>query len=204
MTDRAPRPAVAAIWRGAMIVGMLAALWLGGARSGAAQSPPGDPAFVTLLNLTAGSRSVDVRNLQTGAQEQRSVPSEESVTFPVAAGVDPVDMRAECPGCHAVDFAVAAGQRLVVLLRSSDDPPIARADLHIVNQGDAPRRGVVRTGSEPGFGRTLLRFDLGPDEEVRVGLRTAGAVIDFNLSCVGCGSQRIRVTDAVDLEVVIE
>ena len=204
MTDRAPRRPVAAFWRGAILVGVLAALWLGGARTGAAQSPVGDPAFVTLLNLTSGSRTVEVRGVLTGSREQRTVPSEESVTFPVAAGADPVDMRAECPGCHAVDFAVAAGQRVVVLLQSSDDPPIIRADLHIVNQGDAPRRGVLRTGSELGLGRTLLPFDLRPDEEIRVGLRTAGAVIDLNLSCFGCESQHIRVTDAVDLEVVIE
>ncbi len=204
MTDRASRRRVAAVWRGAMLVGVLAALWLGGARSGAAQSPAGDPAFVTLLNLTSNSRIVEVRHLPAGDRDRHTVGAEERVTFEVAAADDPIDMMARCRGCHAVRFAVAGGQRLIVLLVPQDEPAITRADLNIVNEGDGRRRGVVRTGAEPRLGRTLLPFNLGAGEEIRVGLRTAGAVIDLNLTCFGCGSQRIRVTDAVELDVVIE
>ena len=204
MTNRAPRRPVAAIWRGAMLVAVLAALWLGGARSGAAQSPPGDPAFITLLNLTAGARTVEVLNLPAGDHVRHTVGAEERVTVEVAAAEEPIDMVARCRGCHTVRFAVAAGQRLIVLLAPRDGPAIRRADLRIVNQGDAPRRGVVRTGAEIGLGRSLLPFDLLAREDVHIGLRTAGAVIDLNLFCFGCRSQRIRVTDAVDLEVVLE
>jgi hypothetical protein len=204
MADPASRRRVSAVWRAAMLVGVLAALWLGGARSGAAQSPSGDPAFVTLINLTPSARTVDVRHLPAGTRDRHRVPGEEEFTFSVDAGADPVDMTARCRGCHPVRFAVAAGQRLVVLLVSVEDPAITRADLRIVNQGDGQRRGVVRTGAVPGGGRTLVPFDLGAGEEVHVGLRTAGAVIDLNLTCFGCGGQRIRVTDAVDLEVAIE
>ncbi len=204
MTDRAHRRLPAAIWRGALLVGLLAALWLGGARSGAAQSPTVDPALVTLLNPAAESRIVEVRRLPAGPRDRYTVGAEERLTIEVAAAGDPIDMRASCRGCHSVDFAVAAGQRLIVLLAPQDEPAITRADLNIVNEGDDRRRGVVRTGSIPGKGRTLIEFDLGAGEEVRVGLRTAGAVIDLNLRCFGCGSQRIRVTDAVALDVVVE
>lgn len=204
MTDRARRRPVAAIWRGAMLVAVLAALWLGGAGSGAAQSPPDDPAFVTLLNLTSSSRVVDVRRLPDGDRDRHTVGAQQRVTLEVAAADDPIDMVARCRGCHSVRFAVAGGQRLIVLLVPQDKPAIARADLNIVNEGDVRRRGVVRTGAEPGLGRTVLPFNLRAGEEVRVGLRTAGAVIDLNLTCFGCGSQRIRVTDAVELDVVIE
>lgn len=204
MTDRASRRRAAAIWRGALLVGVLAALWLGGSRPGAAQSPPGEPAFVTLLNLTSSSRVVDVLHLPASDRDHHRVDAEERVTFEVAAAEEPIDMMARCRGCHSVRFAVAGGQRLIVLLVPQDAPAIARADLNIVNEGDGRRRGVVRTGSIAGEGRTLLPFDLGVGEEIRVGLRTAGAVIDLNLTCFGCGSQRLRVTDAVELDVVIE
>ena len=204
MADRTRPRSVLAIWVAAIIAGGLAVIAFGGPGPIAAQSPPADTAVVTLLNLTPGSRTVEVQSLATGISSSHTVPSQGTLTVDVAAGADPVDMVTRCGACHSVHFAVARGQRLIVVLAPLDEPAIARADLYIVNEGDGRRQGVVRTGAAVGKGRSLLTFDLRPGEEVHVGLRTAGAVIDLNLRCFGCGSQHIRMTDAVELHVVIE
>lgn len=203
MADCTRQRSVLAVWVVAIIVGGLVVIALGAPRPIAAQSTPAESTFVTLLNLTSGSRTVEVQTLLTGISSRHTVPSQETLTIDVDAGAEPVDMLASCRGCHSVHFAIAGGQRLVVLLWPLDKPAIDRSDLYIVNEGEGQRRGVLRTGALHGAGRTLLPFDLRAGESIRIGLRTAGAAIDLNLTCFGCGSQRIRMTDAVDLEVAI-
>ncbi len=203
MADRTRQRSVLAVWVVAIIVGGLAVIALGVPRPIAAQSTATEPAFVTLLNRTPDSRTVEVQSLLTGASSRHTVPSHETLTIDVDAGAEPVDMLASCRGCHSVYFAVAGGQRLIVVLAPRDEPAIVRSDLYIVNEGEGRRRGVLRTGAMRGAGRTLLPFDLRAGESIHIGLRTAGAVIDLNLACFGCGFQRIRMTDAVDLEVAI-
>ena len=203
MADCTRQRSVLAVWVVAIIVGGLAVIALGAPRPIAAQSTPAEPAFVTLLNLTPGSRTVEVQTLLTGIRGRHTVASQETLTIDVDAGAEPIDMLASCRGCHSVHFAIAGGQRLVVVLWPLDKPAIDRSDLRIVNEGESRRRGVLRTGAIRSAGRTLLPFDLRAGESIHIGLRTAGAVIDLNLACFGCGFQRIRMTDAVDLEVAI-
>ena len=203
MTDRTRPCAAFAIWAVAIIAGGLVVIALGVPGSIAAQTPPAEPTFVTLLNRTPDSRTVEVQSLLTGISSRNPVPSQETLTIEVAAGAEPLEMVASCRACHSVYFAVAGGQRLVVVLAPLDEPAIVRSDLHIVNDSEGRRQGVLRTGAIPGAGRTLLPFDLRAGESLRIGVRTDSAAIDLNLTCFGCGAQRIRMTDAVDLEVVL-
>ena len=185
------------------LLGLLAALWLHETRPSAAQAPSDEPAFVTLLNVSTRTFAVDVDELGSNAGRRHTVTPEQPVTFPVDAGALPIDMIATCGNCRSVSFAVAAGQRVLVLLAATNQPALLRSDLHVVNEGGARRRGAIRTGAVAGAGRTLLPFDLRPGESASVGLRARGDLIDLSLTCAGCDPQRIRLGNGVDLEIPI-
>ena len=185
----------------------IGALWVVEPGAGAAQEPFPEPTFITLLNLTDRFHTVDIdQQLPDGGSftvNRLAVQPQEPVTFLFDAGPNPQDLVAACGGCRPAPFAIAAGQRIVVLLVGLSDPALPRSDLHVVNESGVRQRGVVRTGAAVGTGRTLLPFDLRDGESVRVGLRLPRGPIDLNLTCARCDAQQIRLGNGVDLEVVI-
>ena len=187
----------------ATLLGVLTALWIDQTRPSAAQGLESEPAFVTLLNLTPRVLVVNITQDDANVSRSHTVPAQETATFLVDAGPDLLPMTARCSGCRSVNFAIAAGQRLIVLLAGTEQPAILRSDLHVIIEGPARRTGVVRTGPTPGAGRSLLPFDLRPGESARLGLRARGDAIDLNLTCGGCDAQRLRVTNGIDLEIPI-
>ena len=205
--QRSRRAALVLVILAGALLAPIGALWLSDTADGAAQEPFPEPAFVTLLNLTGGFRAVDVDQAlpdgTTVGVTRLAVQAEEPVTFVHSAAAEPQDLIASCTACHPVSFAVAAGQRIIVLILPGCDPPPVRSDLHVVNESGLRQRGAVRTGSVPGDGRTLLPFDLRDGQSARVGLRLRGGPIDLNLTCPACDPQQIRLGNGIDLEIVI-
>ena len=177
---------------------------------GVAQSPPAAPpaAFVTLLNPAAVDRQIQFGLLavdgSTVLLSTHRVEAGESTTFPLEPGTEPIDYRATCNGCRPASFSLAAGQRIIVTLLSPADQPLSRSDLHLVNESGQRQQGVLRTGVVLGGGRSVLHFDLLPEESAAIGLRLAPQqTVDFNLTCQVCTPQTARLRYGVDLELVI-
>lgn len=166
------------------------------------------PAQVTLLNVSEARRTVQVR---TGAalgdgESVRTVVVEpfSGTTVDLGAPDVPAEFNATCSGCRGVAFAAAAGQRVIVVLVALAEAAVVRSDLTVANESGRRQRGALRTGDLLGRGRSVLDFDLAVGESASVGLRfPVGRLLDLNLTCDGCVSQRVRAGNAVDLEIVI-
>lgn len=204
-----PRPGSRAAVGGLVLLAVLAitAALATHTRPGGAQGPFPEPAFAALLNLSGAFRNVELHRVTddggTTRIERAAVSFEEAITVPLDVGADPIDFLAQCTGCRSVRFSLAQGQRIAVLVFSTARPTSNRSDLHVVNESGRRQRGAVRTGPDRGFGRTLLPFNLAPDDSASVGLRLPAGGIDFTLTCDHCDPQRLRLRNGVDLELVI-
>ena len=170
----------------------------------------GEPgaALLSLLNPGGSTRVATVRS---GGEpgggdlvDTLAVPALDTVTLEVLVPAEPTEFNVTCSGCHSVVFAVAAGQRIIVILAGDGDPPPFRSDLVVANESAVRHVGALRTGARSGTGRALLRFDLAPGEAVSVGLRLpADRLLDLNLACPACAPQAARIGNGIDLEMVI-
>jgi hypothetical protein len=166
-------------------------------------------ALITLLNPGATARTVALSDPgdsgPVGLPANQRVEAGETRSFLVEVGPVPVDLLAQCNGCRSVTFAVADGQRIIVLiLGASDAAAASRSDLHVVNESGRRQVGSLRTGDAVGFGLSTLRFDLAPNEAADVGLRLAASqMVAFNVTCAGCVGQVARIGNGVDLEIVL-
>ena len=171
----------------------------------------GEPgaALLSLLNPGGSTRVVTVRfGGDTGGGDlvdTLAVAALDTVTLEVLVPAEPTEFNVTCSGCHSVPFAIAAGQRIIVILVGDGDPPPFRSDLVVANESAVRHVGGLRTGARSGTGRALLRFDLAPGEAVSVGLRLpADRLLDLNLACPACAPQVARIGNGVDLEMVIQ
>ena len=122
-----PRSALLALATlGLALMAGIGALWVVEPGAGAAQEPFPEPTFITLLNLTDRFHTVDIdQQLPDGGSftvNRLAVQPQEPVTFLFDAGPNPQDLVAACGGCRPAPFAIAAGQRIVVLLVGLSDP----------------------------------------------------------------------------------
>ena len=173
-----------------------------------AQSPDGEPAFLSFVNPSATTRTVQLRTISVAGQvlsvSTHVVEGTDVVTVALAPGTAPQTFRFSCSGCRGLTMSLADGQRLVVPLLTFSDAASVRSDLHVVNESGRRQQGALRVGLAAGTGRSVLRFDLRPGGSARVGIRVPGAgALSFNLTCDGCAPQFARAANGVDLELVI-
>ena len=172
----------------------------------------GGGALVTLLNPGSTGRTVTLREASdvgtVALPPILRVEAADTASFVVAVGPDPVTFVAQCAGCRTVVFAVAEGQRTIVIILGSFDVGASsgslRGDVHVVNESGRRQVGSLRTGEVVGLGLSVLRFDLAPNESVSVGMRLAEfQTVDLNLTCSVCAPQVARMSNGVDLEIVV-
>ena len=169
-------------------------------------------ALVTLLNPGSTARTVTLQEADdmeiVGLPSSVRVEPADTRSFVVEVGSDPVTFTARCSGCRTVVFAVADGQRIIVIVLGVFDEGAEtgalRGDVHVVNESGRRQTGSLRTGDVMGLGLSLLRFDLAPNASMSVGVRVAALqTVDLNLTCSGCAPQLARVSNGVDLEIVL-
>ena len=170
----------------------------------------GAGALVTLLNPGSTARTVTLRDTNdtgvVGLPPSIRVEAADTRSFVVDVGADPVTFVAQCPGCRTVVFAVADGQRIIVVVLGAfaEGAGSLRGDVHVVNESNRRQSGALRTGAVVGLGLSVLRFDLAPAESMSVGLRLpALQTVDLNLTCAGCVPQVAQMSNGVDLEIVV-
>ena len=83
---------------------------------------------------------------------------------------------AQCSGCRTVVFAVADGQRIIVVVLGAfaEGAGSLRGDVHVVNESNRRQSGALRTGGVVGLGLSVLRFDLGAQRIDERGAAVAG------------------------------
>ena len=176
------------------------------------QTPGDEPALVTFLNPFSRSRTVQLRRVaadgSTALLSSHLVRSGVAVTTSVSVGADPETFEVSCSGCITIRFAVAAGQRALLLAAPALDAEAlaatVRSEVQIVNESGRLQRGTLRTGVDASAGRTVVRFDLRDGESLGVGMRFArGQMLDFVLACDACVSQTALAGNGVMLDLVI-
>ncbi|MEE9277047.1 MAG: hypothetical protein V3V06_01400 [Dehalococcoidia bacterium] len=197
----------------AVLAGAVSATPLAGRGQAQETAPSAAPTFVTFFNPANVSRLVQLRLvLESGATtlvSTHAVGAEDTTTFALAAELLAVEGRptnfvAVCSGCRDAPFALAAGQRIILLIRTTSAAAANRSDVFVVNESSGRRTGALRTGAVAGAGRSVIGFDLQPGEGTGAGMRfRSGETVDFNLTCGGCAAQFARVGNGVDLEIVI-
>ena len=178
----------------------------------ATQTPGDELALVTFLNPFSGSRTVQLRRVtvdgSTALRLSHMVRSGVAVTTSVLVGVDPETFEVSCSGCITIRFAVAAGQRALLLtapaLDAEAQAATIRSEVQIVNESGRLQRGTLRTGVDASAGRSVARFDLRDGESLGVGMRFAGGqMLDFVLTCDACVPQTALAGNGVILDLVI-